>query len=71
MGDVIKEMGHHMPESFLGYHIFLAANMAIPALDDSAAVQAILFFSLRNMGHSKIFLKNKYKKYKLSFLFRY
>ena len=50
MGDIIKEMGDHMPEGFLWHYIFLPASLAIPALDNSAAIQAILLFSLGNMG---------------------
>ena len=49
MRDIIKEMGDHVPESFFGYHVFLAAMLAIAALNDRTAVQAILFFSLGKM----------------------
>jgi len=66
---IIKEMGDHVPERFLGYHVLLAAVLAIMPLDDRAAVQAILLFSFRDMGQRKIFLKNKYKKYKRPFFF--
>ena len=69
MCDVIKKMSDHMPESFLWLHILLAAYMAVFTLHRSATVQAILFFSLGVMRHSKIWVKNKYKKYKLSFFF--
>ena len=71
MCDVVKEVSKHVPESFLRHYIFLPAYMAITTLHNSAAVQTILLFSLRDMRHSKIFLKNKYKKYKLLILFRY
>ena len=57
MRDIIKEMGHHMPERFLWNHVFLAANMAIPAMNDGTAVQAIILLTLRDMGHDKFFLK--------------
>jgi hypothetical protein len=69
MRDIVKEMGDHMPEGFPGDHIFLPAMLAVAACDDLTAVQAILLFSLRNMGQRKIFLKNKYKKYKRPFFF--
>lgn len=55
MGDIIKEVSDHMPEGFLWHYIFLAANMTIFALYDCAAIQAILFFSLGNMGQLKKF----------------
>ena len=41
MGNIIKKMGDHMPKCFLWLGILLAANMAIPALDRSAAIQTI------------------------------
>jgi hypothetical protein len=69
MGDIIKEMSDHMPERFFGDHIFLAAVLAVTAFNDRTAVQAILLFSLGYMGQRKIFLKNKYKKYKPPFFF--
>ena len=59
MGDVVKEMGDHMPECFLGDNILLPANVAVTAVDDSAAIQAVIFFSQRNMRQCKILLKNK------------
>lgn len=58
-----------MQESLFRFRIFLPANMAISSLHRSAAVQAILFFSLGNMRQCKILLKNKYKKYKQPFFF--
>ena len=69
MRDIIKEMGDHVPEGFLWDHIFLAAVLAIAAFDNRTAVQAILLFSLWDMGQRKNFLKNKYKKYKRPFFF--
>lgn len=61
-----------MPKRFLRLHILLAANMAVSPLYGSAAVQAILFFSLGSMRQSKNFLKNKYKKnIQEAFLLRY
>jgi hypothetical protein len=49
MCNVVKEMRHHMPESFLGNHILLSAFMTIPALHNGAAVQAILFIPVWDM----------------------
>ena len=69
MGDVIKKMREHMPEGLLGHYIFLPAYMAIASLYGRAAIQAILFLSLGDVGHCKYFLKNKYKKYKAAFFF--
>ena len=62
VGDVVKEMDDHMPEAFLGDHVFLAADVAESTLDNGTAIEAIFFFSLRNMRHLPIFSKNKYKK---------
>jgi len=57
VGDIIQEMLDHVPESFMGHNIFLATIMAILTLHNSATVQAILFFTLRDVRHGKIFLK--------------
>jgi hypothetical protein len=38
MGNVIKYMGNEVPETFLGYDILLAANMAKTALNHCSAV---------------------------------
>ena len=67
MGNVVKEMGDHMPEAFFWLHILLPANMAIPSMHRSAAVQAILFFSLGDMRQGKFFLKISTKIYKKPF----
>ena len=69
VGDIIKKMSEHMPESFFWHYILLAAFMTIMPLYYGAAVQAILLFSLRDMRQCKIFLKNRYKKYKPPFFF--
>ena len=69
MGDVVKEMSNHVPKGFFRHYIFLATYMAIASLYNTATIQAILLLSLRNMGQSKNFLKNKYKKYKPTFFF--
>ena len=63
MSDIVKKMRDHMPKGFFWLQVLLAANMTIPALDDGAAVQAILFFPLRGMRQSKIFLKISTNKY--------
>ena len=57
VSDVIKKMSDHMPESFFRHYILLAALMAETSYYSSAAVQAILFLSLRNMRHCNFFLK--------------
>ena len=69
MGDVVKEMGDHVPESFLGHHIFLAAVLAISALYNRSAVQTVFLFSLRYMRHRNFFLKISTKTYKNPFFF--
>lgn len=62
MSDIIKEVGDHVPKGFLRHYVLLSANMTVFALYDGAAIQAILFLSLGDMGQTKNFLKNKYKK---------
>ena len=57
MGDVIKKMSNHVPESFFRHYILLAAYMAKTTHYSSAAIQAILLFSLGNMRHCNFFLK--------------
>jgi YD repeat-containing protein len=71
MGDVIEEMLHHVPEGFMGHHIFLPTVLAVLALYNGATIKTILLCSLGNMRHSKFLLKNKYKKIQEAFLFRY
>ena len=71
VGNIIKEMGYHVPECFLGHYIFLATNLAIPASYKGTTVKAILFFSLGNVRQPKFLLKNKYKNIQETFLFRY
>jgi len=58
-----------MPEGFLRLNILLAAMLAIMALHNSTAVQAILFFSLGDMRQCKFFLKISTKIYKKPFFF--
>ena len=69
MCNIIKKMSDHVPESFFWFHILLAANMAIFTLYSGAAVQAILFFSLRDMRQGKFCLKIGTKIYKKPFFF--
>ena len=69
MGDIIKKMLHHVPEGLMGNHIFLAAFLAVFALDNAAAVQAILLFTLGDMGQGNFCLKIGTKKYKMAFFF--
>ena len=69
MRDIVKEMGNHMPEGLFRYNIFLATVLAIMPLYNGAAVKAIFLLAFGDMRQRKIFLKNKYKKYKLSFFF--
>ena len=51
MGDVVEEVRHHMPETFLGDYVFLATDMAITSLHDRATIEAILFSAFRDMRH--------------------
>jgi len=67
MGNVVEEMSDHVPEGFFWLDILLPANMAIPSQYGSAAVQAILFFSLGGMRQGKFFLKISTKIYKKPF----
>lgn len=69
VGDVVEKMCHHVPEGFMRHHIFLAAILAILPLYDGTTIKAVPFFSLWNMRHVKILLKNKYKKYIKAFFF--
>lgn len=71
MCNIIKEVRHHMPESFFWHYVFLPAVLAIRSLYNGAAIQAIFLCPVRNMGHCKILLKNKDKKIQDVILFRY
>lgn len=51
MCKVVNEMCNQFPESFFGYSIFLAANMAILSLYNCAAIKAILLFSFWSVRH--------------------
>jgi hypothetical protein len=57
MGDIIKEMGNHVPKSFLWHHIGLTAILTIMPLNNGTTVQAIFLLPFWNMGHNKFFLK--------------
>ena len=50
MGDIIKEMGDHMPETLMWLCVLLPAVLAVLSLYEAAAVQAILFLSRGYMG---------------------
>ena len=69
MGDIIKKVRKHMPESFLRNHILLATVLAIMPQYGSAAVKAIFLFSLRYMRQCNFFLKISTKTYKKPFFF--
>ena len=49
MGDVVKEVGNDVPETFLRFDIFLAAYLAVMARYHCIAVEAVFFFSLVKM----------------------
>ena len=51
MGNIIEKMRDHVPESFLGNCVFLATFVAITALDQGPAIEAIIFFSERSVRH--------------------
>lgn len=68
MGDVIKEMGDHVPKGFLWYNILLTAILAIFALYNGATVKAVFLRPFRDMGQCNFFLKISTKNTKtLSF----
>ena len=69
MGDIIKKMREHMPESFLRHNVFLPAIVAIRPLNQGAAVQAVFLFSFGYMRQGNFFLKISTKTYKKPFFF--
>ena len=69
MGDIIRKMRHHVPETFLGNYVFLAAYMTVFSLYDGAAIEAVFLFTLRYVRQCKILFKNKYKKIQAPFSF--
>ena len=70
MGDIIKKMSEHVPESFLWLRVFLSAYMAITPQDRSTAIQTIRFFPQGGVTHLYFFLKIN-KKHLTAFVFRY
>jgi hypothetical protein len=46
MREVVKEMHYQVPETFLGFNIFLAAMMAIRAYYFSSTIQTVGFCAL-------------------------
>lgn len=48
-----------MPEGLFRNYVFLATFMTKPALHDCAAIQAVFFLPLGDMGQCKILIKNK------------
>jgi hypothetical protein len=50
MGEIIKEMGNQMPETFFRLQVFLAANMTITANNFSPTIQTVFFLALGKMG---------------------
>ncbi len=45
MGDIVKEMLHHMPEGLMGFGVFLATVRTIPVRYRSTTVQAVVFLT--------------------------
>jgi hypothetical protein len=45
-----------MPHCFLGFNIFLATTMAIPAFNSDVAVKAVSFLSFFKMAHVALIL---------------
>ena len=70
MGDIVKKMSEHMPESFLWLSILLPTCVAISPEYRSAAIQAVSFFPQRGVTHLYFFLKIT-KKHLTAFVFRY
>ena len=57
MSDIVEKMSDQVPEGFFGFEVFLAADMTIAAVDDSAAIKTILLFTLGQVRHNNFFLK--------------
>jgi hypothetical protein len=57
MKDIIDKMAAERPEAKMGIDVFLAAGLAVSALYNGSAVQAIFFASFGLVGHAKFFLK--------------
>jgi len=50
MGEIVKEMRDQVPKTLLGFQVFLATLMTIPAYYFSPTIQTIFFLSLGKMG---------------------
>lgn len=50
MREVIKKMSEQLPETFLGFNVFLSTVMTILSNNLRPTVQAVSFFTLREMG---------------------
>ena len=50
MREVVKEMSKQLPETFLGLNVFLPTLMTILSNHFGSTVQAVFFFTLREMG---------------------
>jgi hypothetical protein len=57
MSDIIEKMSDEIPETFFGNDIFLPANMTKAAHYSGSAIEAVLLFTFRGVGHSKFLLK--------------
>lgn len=51
MGDVVKKMSEHVPESFLWLRILLSANLAITTQHRCIAIKTIGFFPQWSVTH--------------------
>ncbi len=56
MSYVLKEMGEKVPEGFFRFDIFLAANVAIFAMQLCIAIKAISFFAFIKMTQRVVIL---------------
>jgi len=50
MGKILKIMCNELPETLMGFYIFLATMLAIFSGNYSAAIQAVFFASLVEMA---------------------
>jgi hypothetical protein len=57
VGDIIKKMSNHVPESLFRNNVFLPAYMAKTALYQGTAVQAIFFFSFGSVRQLEFLIK--------------
>jgi hypothetical protein len=61
MKDVVNKMHNQRPKVLMYHHVCLPAALAISALDNGSAVEAIFLLTFWLMGHAKNFPKNRYK----------